>query len=198
MALEIEWLGHASFKISDGERIVYIDPYQIQPGEIADLVLITHEHHDHCSPEDVIMVAGPETVIAAPADCRPKLEGIGATVIDVVPGREYDAGLITFRTVPAYNVDKEFHPKDKGWVGYILQMGGEAVYHSGDSDLIPEMEGLGVDTALLPVGGKYTMTAEEAAQAAKAVGCRRAIPMHYGSIVGSEEDAKRFRSLLGG
>ena len=196
MALDVEWLGHASFKISDGESTVYVDPYQVQPGETADLVLITHQHHDHCSPEDVIMVAGPETVIAAPADCRPQLEGIGASLLDVAPNQEYEAGLVKFRTTPAYNTNKEFHPKEKGWVGYIIEMQGGSVYHSGDSDFIPEMEGLNVDVALLPVGGKYTMTADEAAEAAKAIGCKRAIPMHYGSIVGSEEDAERFRALL--
>jgi L-ascorbate metabolism protein UlaG (beta-lactamase superfamily) len=160
-------------------------------------VLVTHEHYDHCSPEDVLLVSGPETVVLAPADCRPKLEGIGASLIDVEPSQEYEAAGLKVRTVPAYNVDKQFHPKDRNWVGYIVEIGGKTVYHTGDSDFIPEMEGLGADVALVPVGGTYTMTAEEAAEAVKAIGAAEAVPMHYGSIVGSEADAERFRSLLG-
>lgn len=197
MAVDVRWLGHASFVLTDGQAVVYIDPYQVQDGGTADLVLVTHEHYDHCSPEDVLLVAGPETVVLAPADCRPKLEGIGGSLIDVEPNKEYEAAGLKVKTVPAYNVDKQFHPKEKGWVGYVVEIGGKSVYHTGDSDLIPEMKGLNADIALVPVGGTYTMTAEEAAEAVKAIGAAEAVPMHYGSIVGSEEDAQRFRALLG-
>lgn len=197
MPVDIKWLGHASFILSAGDTTVAIDPYRVTAGGPVNLVLVTHEHYDHCSPEDVRRLAGPETVILAPPDCQGKLEGLGGSFLPVEPGANYEPAGVPVRTVAAYNLDKPFHPREKGWVGYIVRLGGETVYHTGDSDFVPEMEGLGVDVALLPVGGTYTMDAEEAARAYRAIGARRAIPMHYGSIVGSEEDARRFLALIG-
>lgn len=123
-------------------------------------------------------------------------------IVVVEPGQEINLGDIKINTVPAYNVDKHFHPKDEGWVGFVIKMNHIVIYHSGDTDIIPEMQRLtgfkqsGKDfISLLPVGGRYTMTAEEASEAAKIIKPTLAIPMHYGSIVGSEEDAKEFKEL---
>ncbi len=196
--VKVSWLGHAAFRVSDS-AVVYVDPYEIAGGRRADVVLITHDHFDHCSPEDVAKIASPETVIVAPAPCLKKLGGLPGRRAEVSPGTEVDVGGVKIRAIPAYNVRPErrkFHPREKGYVGYVFELDGVKVYHAGDTDLIPEMEGLEVDVALLPVSGTYVMDPEEAARAAEAIGPRVAIPMHYGSIVGSERDAQRFSELV--
>lgn len=189
----IRWLGHAAFLIT-GRRIIYIDPYQIEfAGEVADIILITHDHPDHCSPDDVKWLRKGETVIVAPPSCANQFKG---DVRSVKPGDTLTIKGVTVQAVPAYNVDKPFHPKDAGGVGYIITVPeGIRIYHAGDTDLIPEMEGLKVDIALLPVGGTYTMDAAEAARAAEMVKPKLAIPMHWGTLVGSRQDAERLREL---
>ncbi len=190
----IRWLGHDTFRIA-GEKIVYTDPFRIKEHDVADIVLITHEHHDHCSPEDVKKIQGPNTVIVAPEDCVSKLTG---DVRVVRPGDRIEIAGVPVEVVPSYNKDKKFHPRDKGWVGYIFTLLGKRIYLAGDTDYIPEMKDFDADIALLPVSGTYVMTAEEAVQAAKDIGPDVAIPMHYGSIVGSEADARRFAEGLMG
>jgi L-ascorbate metabolism protein UlaG (beta-lactamase superfamily) len=187
----IVWLGQASIRI-DGKPLIYIDPWEIDGDRVADLILVTHGHFDHCSPEDIRKIRGVATVVAAPGDCAGE---IGGDVRSVRPGDRLDLGYVTVEAVPAYNLHKRYHPRDKGWVGYVITLEGTRIYHAGDTDLIPEMSEITADIALLPVGGTYTMDAEEAAEAAKRVRARVAVPMHWGRIVGSRNDADRFREL---
>jgi L-ascorbate metabolism protein UlaG (beta-lactamase superfamily) len=194
MVKNIHWLGHDTFRIQ-GERTIYTDPFKIKKKDTADIILITHEHYDHCSPEDVKKLRGPNTVIVAPADCAAKLQG---DVRVVRPGDKLEVSGIRIEAVPSYNTNKQFHTKDRGWVGYIFTVSGERIYIAGDTDRIPEMKTFRADIALLPVSGTYVMTAEEAVQAALDIKPKTAIPMHYGSIVGSSEDAKRFADGLKG
>jgi L-ascorbate metabolism protein UlaG (beta-lactamase superfamily) len=190
----IHWLGHDTFKIS-GEKTIYTDPFTISRKDRADIILITHDHYDHCSPDDVKKIQDPDTVIITTADCARKLTG---NVRTVRPGDTVAVGKITVEAVPAYNTNKKFHPKDKGWVGFVFTVDGKRIYLAGDTDLIPEMKTTKADIALLPVSGTYVMTAEEAAQAALTIHPQVAIPMHYGSIVGSVSDARRFQEELQG
>ncbi len=190
----IRWLGHDTFRI-EGEKVVYTDPFKIKEKDGADIILITHEHYDHCSPEDVKKIQGPETFIVAPSDCVSKLAG---NVRGVRPGDRIEAAGVQIEVVPSYNKDKKFHPKDKGWVGYIFTILGKRIYLAGDTDYIPEMKDFRADIALLPVSGTYVMTAEEAVLAALDIHPEVAIPMHYGSIVGTEADARRFAEGLKG
>ncbi|MEE8162634.1 MAG: MBL fold metallo-hydrolase [Anaerolineae bacterium] len=198
MIENIHWLGHASFRI-ENDKTIYIDPYELKgkPPE-ADLILITHDHHDHCSPDDVAKVAKDDTVIVTIAAAAQRLKG---DVRVVKPGESLLVLGIPIETVPAYNVNKfrspgvPFHPQESGHVGFILTVGGVRIYHAGDTDVIPEMDDIEADIALLPVGGTYTMTADEAAQAANRIKPKVAIPMHHGAIVGSVRDAQRFRDL---
>ncbi len=193
-AKKIVWLGHDGFRI-DGDKIVYFDPYQISPGTKADLILVTHEHFDHCSPGDIAKIQKPETVIVTEKDSAKKLEG---NVKIVRPGQTIDVDEIKIEAVPAYNTDKTFHPKENGWLGFIVEMEGVKIYHAGDTDFIPEMNQFEVDIALLPVSGTYVMTAIDAIEAALAIRPKLAIPMHYGAIVGGDQDAKDFKIALEG
>ena len=194
MKQNIAWLGHDGFRI-DASSCIYIDPYQIDGGKPADLILVTHEHFDHCSPEDVAMIHQPETVILTEKDSAKKLSG---DVRMMTPGEQLRLDGLTVEAVPAYNTDKDFHPKANGWLGFIIDIDGVRIYHAGDSDYIPEMKDLDVDIALLPVSGTYVMDADEAVEAALAIKPQLAIPMHYGAIVGDQSDATHFRDKLAG
>jgi L-ascorbate metabolism protein UlaG (beta-lactamase superfamily) len=194
MVKNIHWLGHDTFKIT-GEKVIYTDPFKVKKDDIADIILITHEHHDHCSPEDIKKLQGPKTVIIAPADCAAKLKG---NIKIIKPGDKIDVSGIRIEVVPSYNTNKQFHTKDRGWVGYIFTVSGERIYLAGDTDYIPEMASFRADIALLPVSGTYVMTADEAVQAALDINPKIAIPMHYGSIVGTRDDAKKFAEKLKG
>lgn len=194
MVKNIHWLGHDTFKVT-GEKVIYTDPFKITKQDAADIILVTHEHYDHCSPEDIRKISGPKTIIVAPADCAAKLKG---TIKTVKPGDVVEVSGITIEAVPSYNTNKQFHTKDKGWVGYIFTISGQRIYIAGDTDYIPEMKTFRADIALLPVSGTYVMTAEEAVQAALDIKPKIAIPMHYGSIVGSKDDARKFAELLKG
>jgi len=190
MVKNITWLGHASFRIK-GEKVVYIDPWKLKKGaEPADIILITHDHYDHLEPEDIQKIQKEGTIIVVTSDGAKKLEG---TIKTIKSGDTLTVEGIKIEAVPAYNIGKKFHPKSSGWVGYIVTLGGQRIYHPGDTDLIPEMNNVKADVALLPVGGTYTMTAEEAALAANKIKPKVAVPMHYGTIVGSIADANKFK-----
>lgn len=194
MTGNIHWLGHDTFRI-EGEQLIYTDPFNIKKKDKADIILITHEHRDHCSPEDVKKIQGPDTIIVSPADCAAKLKG---NIKIVKPGDKIEVRGVTIEAVPAYNVNKQFHTKDRGWVGYVFTVKGQRIYIAGDTDYIPEMKNIRTDIALLPVSGTYVMTADEAAQAALDIKPKVAIPMHYGSIVGTKDDARKFAEKLKG
>lgn len=188
---KISWLGHASFRITGTKSTVYIDPWKLKGAVPADVVCITHSHFDHLSEEDVEKIRKPTTVIMGPADCK---GGFGGAFKTVSVGDTLSVGDVTVEAVPAYNTDKDFHPKANKWVGYIVTVDGVRIYHTGDSDMIPEMEHIRADVALLPVGGTYTMTVSQAAQAADKIKPKVAVPMHCGDIVGTFDDRQAFAS----
>lgn len=188
------WLGHDCFRI-DAEKTIYFDPFEISSGPTADIILITHDHYDHCSPDDVAKIQGPNTVIVTEKDSAKKLSG---DVRVMEPGETVEINGLVINAIPSYNIDKDFHPKKNGWLGYIIDIEGVRLYHAGDTDFIPEMSDITVDIALLPVSGTYVMTADEAVRAALVIKPRVAIPMHYGSIVGDKNDAVRFKTALEG
>ena len=201
--VKLSWLGHDGFRIQNG-KVVYIDPFKIETGgPEADIVLISHEHFDHCSVEDLTKVVTPATVIVAHSQSKNVLAKLKVKEIKIMkPGDKINVGEITVEAVPAYNVNKfrepgkAFHPKEDGKVGFILTMKGVRIYHAGDTDHIPEMKNVETDIALLPVSGTYVMTAQEAAEAAATIKPQVAIPMHYGTIVGNTADADSFRKLV--
>ena len=186
----IHWLGHASFRI-ENKQVIYIDPWKLKhPAKLADLILITHGHHDHLSPDDIAKISKPDTVVVCPFACADKVRG---RVRTIVPGQSMQIGDVRIEAVPSYNVNKPNHPKEAGTVGYVIEVGGQRIYHAGDTDLIPEMANIHCDVALLPAGGKYTMDATEAAQSLGVIKPKVAVPMHWGSLVGSEADARHFQ-----
>jgi L-ascorbate metabolism protein UlaG (beta-lactamase superfamily) len=194
---QVHWLGHSSFRIEDGTVQIYFDPYQI-PVHLpkADVIFITHAHYDHFSPEDIKKIQKEGTTFVAPKDVAARMKG---NVIAVEPGKAYSIGKLNVKTVPAYNLDKKFHPKENNWVGYIVTLSnGQKIYHAGDTDFIPEMRDIITDIALLPCGGTYTMTAKQAADAANAFKPKLLIPMHWGAVVGSRADAEEVKKIFKG
>ena len=200
--IDLRWLGHAGFLIK--RRLsVYIDPYNISDAEEADVVLITHSHYDHCSFQDIDKIAKDGTIIICTADSQSKINRIQKKIeiVLVEPGKEVSLDYVKIKTLNAYNLNKPFHQKSEFWVGYLVLSGKTAVYHAGDTDLIKEMSSLEEYSkefyliALLPVDGKYNMNSQEAYKAALIIKPSLAIPMHYGSIAGTESDAKKFVEL---
>jgi len=187
----IHWLGHACIKIT-GNTVIYIDPYHISSQEPADFILITHEHYDHLSTKDIQKIRTDNTVIVTPEKNAGQFVG---EVHGVKPGDRLDFDTVSVDVVPAYNINKHYHPKDRQYVGYIISVEGIRLYHAGDTDVIPEMKMIKADVAFLPVGGTYTMNAQEAAEAAEIIQPKLAIPIHWGSVAGYRTDAERFCRL---
>ncbi len=202
---ELEWLGHSGFRIRVGRAVVYVDPYRVPEGSPpADLILVTHGHYDHFSPQDIERLSRRGTWLVGPAAVAERTRG---QVHSIAPGETLEDELVRgvhVSAVAAYNTSKRnpegqpFHPREAGYVGYELNVLGERLYHSGDTDVIPEMDSVtGVDVALLPVSGVYVMTAAEAAEAARRIQPRVAVPMHWGEHIGTFEDARRFAERAG-
>jgi L-ascorbate metabolism protein UlaG (beta-lactamase superfamily) len=205
MIEKIHWLGHASFRIDGKTAVIYIDPWKLRKPAAGDLVLVTHEHFDHCSPDDISAVLKPTTVVVGARSARESLKGlVGPDRLRIIgPGEEIAVGDVKVRAVAAYNTAPErqgFHPRDKARprVGFVVTVDGATIYHTGDTDGIPEMDALAPDVLLIPVGGTYTMDARQAAEAAARIGPRMAVPMHWGDIVGGRADADEFKKLFGG
>ena len=198
----ITWSGHAGFKVIHGNKKVYIDPYKLskkyEDVSDADIVLITHNHFDHLSIEDLKNIINEKTVIVSAQECLPQLKSLNVKEsIGIDPHNSVKVDDLKIETVPAYNVDKDFHPKNHKKIGFIVEFGNDRLYHTGDSDIIPEMKDTKPSIVLIPVSGTYVMTAEEASKAVnEIINPKIAIPMHYGTIVGSKEDAIRFSELV--
>jgi len=200
--VKLSWLGHDGFRIQNG-KVIYIDPFKIgDRGPKADIVLVSHEHFDHLSIEDLMKIITPNTVVVAHAQSAGELSKLKVKETKIVkPGDKVTIGEIMIQAVPAYNLNKGpepgkvFHPKEDGKLGFVVTVKGIRIYHAADSDHIPEMKGINPDVALLPVSGTYVMTPQEAAEAAASVNPKIAIPMHYDAIVGTKNDAEAFRKL---
>ena len=199
MLENIQVLCHSSIKINEG-KVIYFDPFKINKQyNDADIIFITHDHYDHYSEEDIDKVIKPDTTIVMPEGMQVKLlkKGVkNSNIITVEPEKTYVVEGLKFETIPAYNINKAFHPKDNGWVGYILEIDGIRYYIAGDTDITEENKRVKCDIAFVPVGGTYTMDFKEAAELVNEIKQKVAVPIHYGSIVGTSEDAINFQKLL--
>ena len=192
----IEFVKHNSIKIK-GSKTIYIDPYKIEKEyNDADYIFSTHSHYDHFSPEDISKIIKPETKLIVVESSKEEALKLTENVYVVEHEKEYEIDGISFCTKYAYNVDKQFHPKENNWVGFIINLDGEKYYIAGDTDNIPELQDVECDVAFLPVGGTYTMNYEEAANLANTINAKTVIPTHYGVIVGEDEDAIKFKELV--
>ena len=191
---------HSAIRIVADNKIIYIDPFGIEKEENdADYICITHSHYDHFSPEDILKVKNENTIIVITEDIYVNVLKLGFKenrVVIVEPNKKYKINNLMLETVSAYNVNKTFHPKENGWVGYILNFDCERIYIAGDTDITPENLNVKCDLAFVPVGGTYTMDYAEAAKLVNAIMPTIAVPIHYGKIVGTKEDAKNFKCLL--
>ena len=201
--VNVHWLGHDSF-VLQGSKTIVLDPFKARGEYKADFLLISHEHYDHFSEDDIRRFSAPSTIIVAPKQCEEPLRQFKQEKKIVEPGQKIELNGVKIEAVPAYNLNKfrepgkVFHPREDKKVGYVVTLDGVRFYHAGDSDATPEMKALDVDVALLPVSGTYVMTAEEAAEAAKEIKAKVVIPMHFGKLVGTREDAERFKKIVGG
>ena len=199
MIENIEVLYHSSIRINK-EKTIYIDPFKIDKNyNDADIVFITHDHYDHYSEEDIDKVINENTTIIIPKELLTKIlrKGINKNaVITVESNKEYMVQGIKFETIPAYNTNKTFHPKENDWVGYIITLDGIRYYIAGDTDVTEENRKVKCDVAFVPVGGTYTMDFKEAAQLINEIQPKIAVPIHYGSVVGTKQDATDFIKLL--
>ena len=199
MLENVEVLCHSSIKINK-EKVIYIDPFKIDKNyNDADIIFITHDHYDHYSEDDIDKVKKNDTVIVAPEELLTKLLRKGFRqdyIITVEPNKKYMVEKIKFETISAYNTNKQFHPKENGWVGYVLELNGNKYYIAGDTDITEENKKVKCDVAFVPVGGTYTMDFKEAAFLINEIKPKIAVPIHYGSIVGTEQDATDFIKLL--
>ena len=199
MLNNIEVLYHSSIRINK-EKTIYIDPFKIDRNyNDADIIFITHDHYDHYSEEDIDKVINENTVIVIPEELLTKVlkKGINKNaIITVKPNQKYMVQGIKFETVPAYNTNKTFHPKENGWVGYVIEINEIKYYIAGDTDITEENKKVKYDVAFVPVGGTYTMDFKEAAQLVNQIQPKVAVPIHYGSVVGTKQDAEEFIKLL--
>ena len=187
------WFKQSAYLWRGDGLSVYIDPWGVTTDDPADVVFITHAHFDHFSLEDIEKIRKPETKLVAPHDVARELSG---DVTPVRPGDSVDVGGVKAQAVPAYNIvegREQAHPKQNGWVGYVLTLGDHAYYHAGDTDHVPELDDVHADVAFLPVGGDpYLCSPPEAAGLARRIAPQIAVPMHYGFVVGTEADGPRF------
>lgn len=199
MLENIEVLCHSSIKISK-EKIIYIDPFKVEKEyKDADIIFITHSHYDHFSEEDINKIKKENTKICITNDLEEKTLKLGfkaENILVVHPNMKYKINDIEFETVPSYNISKQFHPKENNWVGYILNIDNIKYYIAGDTDITEENKKVKCDVSFIPVGGTYTMTCKEAAELINIINPKIAVPTHYGSIVGTKEDAENFKNLL--
>ncbi len=201
-SVRVHWLGHDTF-VLQGSKTIVLDPFKAKGDYKADVLLISHEHSDHFSEDDLRRFSGPSTVFVAPRQCEGPLRQFRQEKRIVEPGQSVEVAGVGIQAVPAYNLNKfrepgrVFHPKEDKKVGYVVTLDGVRFYHAGDSDATPEMKALDVDVAFLPVSGTYVMTAEEAAEAAGAMKVKVAVPMHFNRIVGTKADAEKFKRLVG-
>ncbi len=194
------WLKHASFYVQDGERFLYFDPARLTSfPHPADWIFVSHSHSDHCDPSSVRPILKAETRILTDPESANALRSLTSNIIAIPPGKVLAMNGLIIQTVPAYNINKPNHPKSKNWLGFIVTLtDGRRVYHAGDTDIIPEMANFEADVAMLPVSGTYVMDYREAADAARIIRPTVAVPMHYGSGVGTVQDGIRFQQELAG
>ena len=182
------------------EKVIYIDPFKIDKNyNDADMIFVTHDHYDHYSEEDIDKIKKEDTIIIAPEELLTKLLRKGFrkdSIITVEPNKKYMIQGMKFETIPAYNTNKQFHPKENGWVGYIIEIKGVRYYIAGDTDITEENKRVKCDVAFVPVGGTYTMDFKEAATLVNEIQPKIAVPIHYGSVVGTKQDATDFIKLL--
>ena len=193
----IEVLIHSSIKFSK-DIIIYFDPYKINKEyHDADIIFITHSHYDHYSPLDIKKVIKDNTIIVCPEDVKEELLKLDIkNIIEVVPNKDYEVLNIKFKTIPAYNINKNFHPKENNWVGYLVNYNNVKYYIAGDTDITEENKNIICDVAFVPIGGTFTMDYKEAASLINEIQPKIAVPTHYGLIVGNKDDGIKFSKLL--
>lgn len=199
MLENISIIHHSSIKFSDNIKI-YFDPYEINKNNNnADIIFITHNHYDHYSENDIKKIYNANTKFIIPKDLEKELLNLGIkkeNIVTVAPNNNYNVLDISFKTIPAYNINKPFHPKENNWIGYLINYNNFTYYIAGDTDITEDNKLIKCDVAFLPIGGKYTMNYKEAAELTNIIKPKIVVPIHYGLIIGTTEDAIEFAKLI--
>ncbi len=190
---------HASIRVEKNGKVIYFDPFKIEnTSNDADYVFITHSHYDHYSESDIKKVMKDGTKFIVTSDLENKVTNLGIykdNVTVVYPNENHTVDDIKFDTIPSYNTNKTYHKKSYNWVGYNVDIDGVKYYVVGDSDVTDEFKSVNCDVIFVPVGGTYTMTDNEAAEAVNEMKLKYAVPIHYGEA-GSIANAENFVSKL--
>lgn len=204
MLKNIDLFTQNAIMIKVNEKTIYFDPYDLDPDfepHDADIIFITHPHYDHFSPDDIRQIMNENTKFVCTPDVKEDIQGMGVSEERILTVEPFFDGYIDefhFTTIPAYNIGKDYHKREYNWVSYIVDIEENKFYIAGDTDITPEAKEVKCDIAFVPIGGTYTMTAREAAELIKIIKPKKAIPTHYGTVVGSEEDREAFREYLVG
>lgn len=196
--MKIKLNAQSSIKITSDKNI-YFDPFMIEEElHDADYILITHDHYDHFDIESINRVINDDTIVIMPNSMVIKNIGYfnSENIRGVDPNEEYTIEGLHLKTIPSYNTNKNFHKKEFEWVGYLVDIEDQTLYIAGDTDITEENKAVKCDIAFVPIGGTYTMDAEEAALLVNIIKPRLVIPIHYKTVVGKEEDATKFKNLL--
>ena len=200
MVNNIELIAQSALRIKYNDKVIYFDPFQISDySKDADYIFITHPHYDHFSEDDLKKIMKDNSIIIAPNELEDKCKSLGFKyIVCVSPNNKYGVDDIIFSTVNAYNIGKPFHPKESNWVGYIVTLNDETIYVSGDTDIVDEIKNINCDIACICIGGHYTCDYKEAVEYIREIKPKYAIPTHYKTVVGTEEDAENFKDALDG
>ncbi len=190
---------HSSIRL-EGQSVVYVDPFRIPSNRNdADLILITHPHYDHFSPKDIEKVNQESTRYVMPNSMVSEAVSSGISIDKIHPMSWGDITMLSdiqIEAVASYNVGKPMHPKENGWLGYVIIMEGKRIYVAGDCDAMQEEPHIRCDIAMIPIGGTYTMNPSEGAEFVNRLHPDYVIPTHYGTLVGEPKDFDMFAPLV--
>lgn len=201
--IDLTWFKHDTFRLLADGKVIWTDPYQIKERKKADIILVSHAHHDHCDVDSLKKLCTDDTTLITTPLAKEKVDALPGKKKYLEPGKGITVDGVKVKAVHAYNVNKfrspgtPFHPKGKN-LGFIFEVHDTRVYFAGDTDPIKEMEDFGpIDVALIPISGTYVANVDEAVEIVKKIRPDVVVPMHVGRGIGSLDDRTEFKKKVG-